>query len=57
MEANTGISAKIEIDSIKATPREGMTLDELIEKMEEIGNKVIAVNREGNYLLLAHNGE
>lgn len=52
MNGFTYIGAKIEIESIKAVPREGMTLDELVEKMKEIGNEVVEINREGNYLLI-----
>ena len=56
MKAEATLKAKIEVESIKAVPVEGVTLDELIIKMKELGNKVIEINREGNYLLLAHNG-
>lgn len=55
MNGEATISAKVEIDSVKAVPREGMTLDELVVKMEEIGNEVLEINRRGNYLLLKHN--
>lgn len=54
MNDDAMIRVKIEIESIKATPREGMTLDELVENMKEIGNEVLEVNREENYLLIKH---
>lgn len=50
------IKAKVEIESVKAIPREGMTLDELAAKMPEIGHEVLEINREENYLLLKHKG-
>lgn len=55
MEHESTIKVKLEIESVKATPREGMTLDELVLKMKEIGNEVLEVNHEENYLLLKHN--
>lgn len=48
------LAVKLEIESVKATPREGMTLDQLAVKMAEIGNEVLEINREKNYLLLKH---
>lgn len=48
------IKAKVEIESVKAIPREGMTLDQLVVKMSEIGNEVLEINREENYLILGH---
>lgn len=35
-----------------ATPKPGMTLDELIEHMADIGNEVLEVDRVGNRLKL-----
>lgn len=55
MNENAGtIKVNLEIESIKATPREGMTLDELILKMNEVGNEVLETNYAGNYLLMKH---
>jgi hypothetical protein len=46
-------SLKMEIKEIWATPAEGVTLDELIAEMDELGNKVIKVDRKNNRLKMA----
>lgn len=48
------LTTKIEIEAVRAVPREGMSLDELADKMKQIGNEVLEINREENYLLLKH---
>lgn len=55
MEREIKPKVKIEIESVKAYPREGVTLDELEIKMAEIGNIVLEKNVEENYLLLKTN--
>lgn len=40
------------IDAIWATP-EGISLDQLIEEMNKLGNKVVAIDRQNNRLGLA----
>lgn len=42
----------VELAQIKATPREGMTLQELADKMPALNYEVIETNREENFLLL-----
>lgn len=37
-----------------ATPREGLSLDELIEKMPSLGNTVLEIDRPGNRIKLLH---
>ncbi len=37
---------------VEAVPKDGMTLDELEQKMKELGNKVI--ERRANSLLMIH---
>lgn len=37
-----------------ATPREGLSLDDLIEKMISLGNPIIEVDRLGNRIKLLH---
>ena len=48
-----GLTGKVEC--IWCTPAEGITLDELIDEMIEIGNKVIKIDRKNNRLGMAVN--
>lgn len=56
MQAQATIKTKLEIQQVKAIPREGMTLDELESKMRGVGNEILEKNVEGNYLIIKHNG-
>ena len=38
--------------NIKAEPKDGISLDELIYKMKELGNNIIEINYKENYILI-----
>ena len=52
MTQETKLKIKVEIESVWATPREGMTLDELAERMKFVGNEVVEIDRANNRLKL-----
>ena len=54
MENEQKLKMEVEIESIKATPREGVTLDELAAEMEDLGNEILETNYEENYLIIKH---
>lgn len=57
MTQEVRIKPRIEIESVWASPREGMSLDELVLRLEKLGNKVVEIDRKNNRVRIAHGKE
>lgn len=52
----TALNLKVEIESVWATPREGMSLFDLANEMMLLGNTVSEFDETNNRLRVKHNG-
>lgn len=57
MTQEVRIKPRIEIESVWARPREGMSLDELVLRLGELGNRIVEIDRENNRVRIAHGKE
>lgn len=42
---------------IEASPAQGMSLDDLVEKMKALGNPILSIDREANKIKMVHRKE
>lgn len=42
---------------MEASPKEGMSLDDLIDRMKALGNPIVSVDRENNKIKMVHRKE
>ena len=56
MNGQAPLRLRVEV-AIWATPAEGVSLEDLVERMRALGNPVLEIDREANRILVAYEKE